>query len=55
MGGRGRELCGLDLTDEQKAQIAAIHQKSREEVGAVLTPEQKEKLKARRGGRGAGR
>ena len=51
MVGRGNPLCGLDLTDEQEAQIKAIHQKSHDEVLAVLTPEQREKLAARRGGR----
>ena len=51
MGGRGNPLCGLDLTADQKAQIEAIHQKSREEIEAILTPEQKEKLHARRGGK----
>ncbi len=51
MGGRGNPLCGLDLTAEQQAQVAAIHQRSRSEIDAVLTPEQKEKLRARRGGR----
>ena len=55
MGGRGNPLCDLDLTEEQKTQIEAIHQKTRDEVEAVLTPEQKEKLRARRGGRVAGR
>lgn len=50
--GRGMALRGLDLTDEQKTQVKAIHEKTRAEVEAVLTPEQLEKLKARRGGRG---
>ena len=54
-GGRGGALCGLDLTEEQKTQIAAIHEKTRQEIEAILTPEQREKLQARRGGRGAGR
>ena len=54
-GGRGNPLCGLGLTEDQKTQIAAIHQKTREEIEAVLTPEQREKLHARRGGGGAGR
>jgi Spy/CpxP family protein refolding chaperone len=48
-GGRGNPLCGLDLTEEQKSQIAAIHQKAQEQIEAVLTPEQREKLHARRG------
>lgn len=51
-GGPGMALRGLDLTDAQKEQVRAIHEKTRQEVEAVLTPEQLEKLKARRGGRG---
>ena len=54
-GGRGNPLCGLDLTEEQKTQIAAIHEKTRVEIEAILTPEQREKLRARRGGRESGR
>lgn len=50
-GGRGAALCGLDLTDEQQAQIKTIHEKTREQVEAVLTPEQLEKLRARRNSR----
>jgi Spy/CpxP family protein refolding chaperone len=50
-GGPGHALCGLDLTNEQQARIAAIHEKAREDVEAVLTPEQLEKLRARRDGR----
>jgi len=50
-GGRGNPLCGLDLTEEQKTQIEAIHQKAQQDVEAVLTPEQREKLHVRRGGR----
>ncbi|MDA1306180.1 MAG: hypothetical protein O2917_02810 [Acidobacteria bacterium] len=53
-GGRGMGLRELDLTDDQKAQVKAIHDKVREDVDAVLTPEQREKLAARRGGRGGG-
>lgn len=53
MGGRGFGLCGLDLTDEQKTQIRALHQETRQQIEALLTPEQKAKLRARRGG-GAG-
>lgn len=53
-GGRGMGLRGLDLADDQKAQVKAIHDKVREDVDAVLTPEQREKLAARRGGRGGG-
>ena len=51
-GGRGMALRGLDLTEEQKAQVKAIHDKVRQDVDAVLTPEQREKMAARRGGRG---
>lgn len=51
-GGPGMALRGLNLTDAQKEQVKAIHEKTRQEVEAVLTPEQLEKLKARRGGRG---
>lgn len=50
-GGRGQALCGLDLTADQKAQIKTIRQASRDEIEGVLTPEQREKLRARRGGR----
>jgi Spy/CpxP family protein refolding chaperone len=51
-GGRGMALRGLDLTEDQKAQIKAIHDKVRQDVEAVLTPEQREQLTARRAGRG---
>jgi Spy/CpxP family protein refolding chaperone len=47
-GGPGFGLRGLDLTDDQKAQIKAVHEKARQDVDAILTPEQKAK---RRGGR----
>ncbi len=47
-GGPGFGLRGLDLTDDQKAQIKSIHEKARADVEAILTPEQKAK---RRGGR----
>lgn len=47
-GGPGFGLRGLDLTDDQKAQIKSIHEKARADVDAILTPEQKAK---RRGGR----
>lgn len=53
-GGPGMALRGLDLTDEQKAQIKAIHEKTRAEVEALLTPAQLELLKKRRAGRGGG-
>jgi Spy/CpxP family protein refolding chaperone len=54
-GGPDRALCALGLTDDQQAQISAIQKKTREEIEAVLTPEQREKLKAfRDGGRGPG-
>lgn len=54
-GGPGMALRGLNLTDEQKAQVKAIHEKTKADVEAVLTPEQRETLKNRRGGRGGGR
>lgn len=54
-GGPGMALRGLNLTDEQKAQVKAIHERTKAEVEAVLTPEQRETLKNRRGGRGGGR
>ena len=41
-------LRGLDLTEDQKAQVKSIHEKARQDVDAILTPEQKAK---RRGGR----
>lgn len=47
-GGPGFGLRGLDLTEDQKAQIKGIHEKARQDVDAILTPEQKAK---RRGGR----
>jgi Spy/CpxP family protein refolding chaperone len=54
-GGPGMALRGLNLTDEQKAQVKAIHEKTKADIEAVLTPEQREILKNRRGGRGGGR
>lgn len=51
-GGPGARLRGLNLTDEQKAQVKAIHEKLRQDIEAVLTPEQQAQLKARGGGRG---
>jgi PAX-interacting protein 1 len=54
-GGSGMALRGLNLTDEQKAQVQAIHEKTKADVDAVLTPEQRETLKTRRAGRGGGR
>lgn len=53
-GGAGMALRGLDLTEAQRAQIKAIHEKVRQDVEGVLTPEQLAKLKNRRGGGGAG-
>ena len=53
-GGRGFALCGLDLTNDQKAQIKTLHQETRQAIEALLTPEQKAKLRARRGGGGVG-
>lgn len=54
-GGPGMARRGLNLTDEQKAQVKAIHEKTKADVEAVLTPEQRQTLKSRRGGRGGGR
>jgi hypothetical protein len=54
-GRPGGALRGLNLTDEQKAQVKAIHEKTKADVDAVLTPEQREALKTRRDGRGGGR
>ena len=52
-GGPDRALCALGLSEDQQAQISAIQKKTREDIEAVLTPEQREKLKAfRDGGRG---
>ena len=47
-GDRKRRLQQLDLSDEQKTQIQDIRKEggSREEVRAVLTPEQQAKLDA---------
>jgi Spy/CpxP family protein refolding chaperone len=38
-------LKGLNLTDEQKAKVKALHKESHEKLMAILTPEQKEQLK----------
>lgn len=54
-GGPGMALRGLNLTDEQKTQVKAIHEKAKADVDALLTPEQLETLKTRRDGRGGGR
>jgi len=54
-GGPGAALRGLNLSDEQKAQVKAIHEKTKADVDALLTPEQREALKTRRDGRGGGR
>lgn len=51
-GGPGARLRGLDLTEDQKAQVKALHERLRQDIEAVLTPEQQAKLKARGGGRG---
>ncbi|MSO49714.1 MAG: hypothetical protein EXQ49_07400 [Acidobacteria bacterium] len=47
-GGPGFGLRGLDLTDDQKAQIKSIHEKARADVEAILTPEQKAKRRVGR-------
>jgi Spy/CpxP family protein refolding chaperone len=36
----------LELTEEQKAKIASIRSSTRSQIEAILTPEQREKLKA---------
>jgi Spy/CpxP family protein refolding chaperone len=54
-GGPGMALRGLKLSDDQKAQLRAIHEKTKADVDAVLTPEQRKMLKNRRTGRGGGR
>ena len=46
--GGGFGLRGLDLTEDQKTQIKAIHEQTRQAIDNILTPEQKAK---RRGGR----
>ncbi|NQW03775.1 MAG: hypothetical protein HQ485_07075 [Acidobacteria bacterium] len=53
-GGGPGALRGLDLTEEQRAQVKAIHEQVKLDVEALLTPEQLEKLKSR-GGRDGGR
>lgn len=55
-GGPDAALRGLGLSEAQQAQVSAIHEKARQEVEALLTPEQLEQLKnrPRRGGRGGG-
>ncbi|GMV21670.1 MAG: hypothetical protein AMXMBFR57_16190 [Acidimicrobiia bacterium] len=52
--GPARALRGLDLSEDQKAQVKALHEKLRADIEAVLTPEQLATLKSRRGGRGGG-
>ena len=47
-GGPGFGLRGLDLTDDQKTQLQAIHEQTRQAIDNILTPEQKAR---RRGGR----
>lgn len=49
--GRGPALRGLNLTEDQQAQVKALHEKLRADIEAVLTPEQLATLKQRRGGR----
>ena len=38
-------LKGLNLTDDQKAKVKALHKEFHEKLMAILTPEQKEQLK----------
>lgn len=58
-GGMMQGYAGLDLTDEQRAKIGAIRQgvreqmvaareEARKQIEAVLTPEQREKLRTQR-------
>lgn len=58
-GGMMQGFAGLDLTDEQRAKIDAIRQgvrqqmiaardEARKQIEAVLTPEQREKLRTQR-------
>jgi Spy/CpxP family protein refolding chaperone len=46
--GPGFGLRGLDLTEEQRTQVKAIHEQTRIAIDNILTPEQKAR---RRGGR----
>lgn len=46
--GAGAGLRGLDLTEDQRTQLKAIHEQTRQAIDNILTPEQKAK---RRGGR----
>lgn len=63
-GGLQRRLQQLNLTESQRSQIREIMQRYqndrqnpalKQEILAVLTPEQREQLKGMRGGRGGGR
>ena len=61
---QGQAFAALDLTEDQRAQIATLHKqladlrvKTRTAVAELLTPEQREKLRlmgGRRGGHGRG-
>jgi Spy/CpxP family protein refolding chaperone len=46
-GGPGFGLRGLGLTVEQREQVRAIHEQTREAIANVLTPEQKAKRRGR--------
>ena len=46
--GRGRKFEQLNLTDAQKAQIQQIKQSTRQQMDAILTPQQKEQLRVAR-------
>ena len=39
-------LKGLNLTDDQKAQVKALHKESHEKLMAILTPEQQVAVEA---------
>lgn len=45
-----KELKGDDVTEEEKAKLEAMRKSEREEVAAVLTPEQQEKFKTMKSG-----
>jgi Spy/CpxP family protein refolding chaperone len=53
-GGPARLFRGLDLTEAQRDKLKALAAEHRAATLAVLTPEQRAKLEARRNGRGGG-
>lgn len=42
-----RAMAALNLSDDQKAQISAIRQQAKQEMDAVLTPEQRQQMNDR--------